>query len=48
MILNYRELERVVDNAELLIKQKFTRDAAIERYDKILKEVLLDVQLPAV
>ena len=48
MILNYRELERVADNAELLVKQKFTRDAAIERYDKMLKEVLLDVQLPTV
>ena len=48
MIVDYRELERVADNAELLVKQKFTRDAAIERYDKMLKEVLLDLQRPTV
>jgi glycosyltransferase involved in cell wall biosynthesis len=46
MILNYRELERVADNAEGLIRQKFTRTAATERYDRILKEVLLDVRRP--
>jgi glycosyltransferase involved in cell wall biosynthesis len=46
MILNYRELERVADNAEGLIRQKFTRTAATERYDRILSEVLLDVRGP--
>jgi glycosyltransferase involved in cell wall biosynthesis len=40
-ILSYKELERVADNAERLIKQKFTRTAATERYDKMLKEVLI-------
>ncbi len=44
MILDYKELERVADNAEGLIRQKFTRTGAIERYDRILKEVLLDVR----
>ena len=48
MILGYRELERVADNAEGLIKQKFTRAAATERYDKMLKEVLLDLRRPTV
>jgi glycosyltransferase involved in cell wall biosynthesis len=43
-ILNDRELERVADRAESLIRQKFTRTAATERYDRILKEVLLDVR----
>ena len=46
MILNYRELEKVADNAERLIRQKFTRTAATERYDKMLKEVLLNVRGP--
>jgi glycosyltransferase involved in cell wall biosynthesis len=45
MILNYTELERVADNAEGLIKQKFTRTAATERYDKMLKD-LLDLRRP--
>jgi glycosyltransferase involved in cell wall biosynthesis len=40
-ILNDRELEKVADNAEGLIRQKFTRTAATERYDKMLKEVLV-------
>jgi glycosyltransferase involved in cell wall biosynthesis len=40
-ILSYRELEKVADNAEGLIRQKFTRTAATERYDKMLKEVLV-------
>jgi len=48
MILNYRELEKVADNAEGLIRQKFTRAAATERYDKMLKEVLPDVRRPTV
>jgi len=43
MILNYRELEKVADNAESLIRQKYTRTAAIERYDKMLKKVFLDL-----
>ena len=46
MILKHRDLERVADTAEGLIRKKFTRTAATERYDKILKEVLLDVQRP--
>jgi glycosyltransferase involved in cell wall biosynthesis len=46
MILNYRGLERVADNAEGLIRQRFTRTAATERYDRILKEVFLDVRRP--
>jgi glycosyltransferase involved in cell wall biosynthesis len=45
MILDYREIERVADNAEGLIKQKFTRTAATERYDKMLKD-LLDLRRP--
>ena len=40
-ILNYSELEKVADNAEGLIRRKFTRTAATERYDKMLKEVLV-------
>jgi glycosyltransferase involved in cell wall biosynthesis len=40
-ILNDRELEKVADNAEGLIRQKFTRAAATERYDRMLKEVLV-------
>jgi Glycosyltransferase len=44
MILSYRELEKVADNAEGLIRQKFTKTAATERYEKMLKEVLLDSQ----
>jgi glycosyltransferase involved in cell wall biosynthesis len=40
-ILNSRELEKVADNAEDLIRQKFTRVSAIERYDKMLNEVLV-------
>jgi len=44
MILNYRELEKVADNAESLIRQKFTRTAATERYDRMLKEVFPDLQ----
>jgi glycosyltransferase involved in cell wall biosynthesis len=40
-ILSYGELEKVADNAEGLIRQKFTRAAATERYDKMLKEVLV-------
>ncbi|MDD1721485.1 MAG: glycosyltransferase family 4 protein [Euryarchaeota archaeon] len=43
-ILNYGELDKVADNAEGLIRQKFTRTAATERYNKMLKEVLLDLQ----
>ncbi len=43
MILNYQELERVADNAEGLVRQKFTRTAATQRYDKMLKEVLPDL-----
>jgi glycosyltransferase involved in cell wall biosynthesis len=46
IILNYRGLERVAHNAEGLIRQKFTRTAATERYDRILKEFLLDVRRP--
>jgi glycosyltransferase involved in cell wall biosynthesis len=48
MILNYTELEKVADNAEGLIRQKFTRTAATERYDKMLREVLLDLRRPTV
>jgi glycosyltransferase involved in cell wall biosynthesis len=48
MILNYGELEKVADNAEGLIRQKFTKTAATERYDKMLKEVLLDLRRPTV
>jgi glycosyltransferase involved in cell wall biosynthesis len=48
MILKYRELDKVTDNAEDLIRQKFTRTAATERYDKMLKEVLLDLRRPTV
>ena len=44
MILNFMELEKVADNAEGLIRQKFTRTAATERYDKMFREVLLDVR----
>jgi hypothetical protein len=44
MILSYEELEKVADNAEGLIRQKFTRTAATERYEKMLNEVLLDVR----
>jgi glycosyltransferase involved in cell wall biosynthesis len=40
-ILSNRELQKVADNAEGLIRQKFTRTAATERYDKMLKEVLV-------
>ena len=47
-ILNHRELEKVADNAKGLIRQKFTRTAATERYDKMLKEVLLDLRRPTV
>ncbi len=47
MILNFTELEIVADNAEGLIRQKFTRAAATERYDKMLKEVLLDLRRPS-
>jgi glycosyltransferase involved in cell wall biosynthesis len=43
MILNYKELEKVADNAESLIRQKYTRTAAIERYEKMMKEVLVDL-----
>lgn len=43
MILNHRELEKVADNAESLIRQKYTRTAAIERYEKMMKEVLVDL-----
>jgi glycosyltransferase involved in cell wall biosynthesis len=46
MVLTYSELQRVADNAEDLVRQKFTRTAATERYDRILKEVLLDVRRP--
>ena len=48
MILNYRELEKVADNAESLIKQKYTRTDTTERYDKMLKEVFLDLRRPTV
>ena len=48
MIVNYRELEKVADNAEGLIRQKFTRTAATERYDTMLKEVLLDLRRPTI
>ena len=48
MILNDTELEKVADNAEALIKQNFTRIAATERYDTMLKEVLLDLRRPTV
>ena len=40
-ILNDSELEKVADNAEGIVRQKFTRTAATERYDKMLKEVLV-------
>ncbi len=43
MILNYRELEKVADNAEGLIREKFTKTAATERYDTMLKTVLPDL-----
>jgi len=46
MILNDRELEKVADNAEDLIKHNFTRIAATERYDRMLKEVLPDSRRP--
>jgi glycosyltransferase involved in cell wall biosynthesis len=45
-ILNSRELEKIADNAEGLIRQRFTRTAATERYDKMFQEVLLDVRRP--
>ena len=48
MILSYEELEKVADNADGLIKQKFTRTAATERCDLMLKEVLLDLRRPTV
>lgn len=48
MIFSDKELERETDNAEGLIRQKFTRTAATERYDKMLKEVLPDLQRPTV
>lgn len=47
-ILNYKELEKVADNAEGLIRQNFTRTAATERYNKMLEEVLLDLRRPTV
>jgi glycosyltransferase involved in cell wall biosynthesis len=40
-ILKYGELEKVADNAEGLIRQNYTKTAAIERYDKMLNEVLV-------
>jgi glycosyltransferase involved in cell wall biosynthesis len=46
--LSSRELEKVADNAEGLIKQKFTRTAATERYDKMLQAVLFDTRRPTV
>ena len=45
-IINYKELEKVADNAEGLIRQKFTKTAATERYDTMLKEVLSDLRQP--
>ena len=48
MIFSYRELEKVADNAEGLIRQKFTKTAATERYDTMLKTVLLDLRRPTV
>jgi glycosyltransferase involved in cell wall biosynthesis len=47
-IVNDRELEKVADNAEGLIRQKFTRTAATERYDEMLKQVLPDLRRPTV
>jgi glycosyltransferase involved in cell wall biosynthesis len=40
MIVNYKGLEKVSDNAESLVRQKFARTAATERYDMMLKKVL--------
>jgi len=40
MIVKYKELQKVADNAESLVRQKFARTAATERYDKMLKQVL--------
>jgi len=48
MIFNYGELEKVADNAEGLIRQKFTKTTVTERYDTMLKEVLLDLRRPTV
>ncbi len=48
MIFSYKELEKVADNAEGLIRQKFTKTAATERYDTMLKTVLLDLRRPTV
>jgi glycosyltransferase involved in cell wall biosynthesis len=48
MILNYTELEKVADNAGDLIRQKFTKTAAIERFDTMLKTVLPDLRRPTV
>jgi glycosyltransferase involved in cell wall biosynthesis len=45
-ILSSRELEKIADNAEGLVRQRFTRTAATERYDKMFQEVLLDVRRP--
>jgi glycosyltransferase involved in cell wall biosynthesis len=47
-ILNHRKLEEIAENAEDLIRQKFTRATATERYDRMLKEVFLDTQRPEV
>ena len=40
-ILSYKKLEEVAENAEGIIKQKFTRTGATERYNRILNEVFL-------
>jgi glycosyltransferase involved in cell wall biosynthesis len=46
--LNSSELEKIADRAESLIRQRFTRTAAIERYDEMFQEVLLDVRRPTI
>ena len=38
--LEHPNLERIVENARALIKREFTYEAAVERYRKILKELL--------
>ena len=38
--LNYRNLDKIVRNARKLVEEKYTYEAAVERYKAILKGLL--------
>ena len=41
-VLNYRNIDKIVRNARKLVEEKYTYEAAVERYKEILNKILED------